>query len=51
LLRIGALAAGSTLRVDVHPGDLDHTGHMLALERVLQGSRRRRAVTYDDLVH
>jgi hypothetical protein len=50
LLRIGALAAGSTLRVDVHPGDLDHTHHMLALERVLQGSRRRTAVTYDDLV-
>jgi predicted deacetylase len=50
LLRVGALAARSTLRVDVHPGDLDHTHHMLALERVLQGSRRRTAVTYDDLV-
>jgi hypothetical protein len=50
LLRIGALAAGSTLRVDVHPGDLDHTRHMLALERVLQSSRRSTAVTYDDLV-
>ena len=50
LLRIGGLAAGSTLRIDVHPGDLDHTHHMLALERVLQASRRRTAVTYDDLV-
>jgi hypothetical protein len=50
LLRIGALAAGSTLRVDVHPSDLDHTHHMLALERVLQSSRRRTAVTYEDLV-
>ena len=50
LLRIGAVAAGSTLRIDVHPDDLDHTHHMLALERVLQGSRRRTAVTYDDLV-
>lgn len=49
VLRVAAIAAGSTLRIDVHPGDLDHTRHMLALERVLQSSRRRSAVTYDDL--
>jgi predicted deacetylase len=49
VLRAGAFAAGSTLRVDIHPGDLDHTRHMLALERVLAGSRRRMSVTYDDL--
>lgn len=49
MLRVGAAAAGSTLRVDIHPDDLDHTRHMLALERVLAGSRRRVAVTYEDL--
>jgi hypothetical protein len=51
LLRIGAAAARSTLRVDIHPDDLDHTSHMLALERVLQGSRGRVALTYEDLAH
>lgn len=49
-LHVRALAAGATLRIDVHPRDLDHTRHMLSLERVLQGSRERTAVTYEDLL-
>jgi predicted deacetylase len=49
LLRVGALTAGSTLRIDVHPRDLARPRHMLALESVLRGAGRRTAVTYDDL--
>ena len=48
-VRTAALTAGSTLRLDLHPSDLDHTRHMLALEAVLRGARRRRAITYDEL--
>ena len=50
LLRLGAALAGPTLRLDLHPADLDHPRHVLALERVLRtGARRRQAVTLDDL--
>jgi predicted deacetylase len=50
LLRAGALMSGSTLRLDLHPADLDHPGHMLALEWVLKRSgSSREAVTYDEL--
>jgi len=50
LVRFGALTAGRTLRLDLHPSDLEHPRHMLALESVLRGARDRRAVTYDELV-
>jgi predicted deacetylase len=50
LLRAGALASGTTLRLDLHPSDLDHPSHMLALEWVLKRSAsRREAVTYEQL--
>lgn len=50
LLRAGALVSGSTLRLDLHPSDLDHPSHMLALEWVLKRSACvREAVTYDEL--
>jgi predicted deacetylase len=50
LLRAGALVKGATLRLDLHPSDLDHPSHMLALEWVLEHSARsREAVTYDEL--
>jgi predicted deacetylase len=49
VLRVGALAAGSTLRIDVHPRDLGCTRHMLALESVLRHASGRTALTYDDL--
>ncbi len=49
LMRAGAAAAGRLLRLDMHPADFDHPGHVHALEAVLQRARRRVAVTYDDL--
>jgi predicted deacetylase len=50
LVRASALLPTSTLRLDLHPADLRHTRHMLALEWVLSRSAsRRRAVTYREL--
>jgi predicted deacetylase len=50
LLRAGALLSGETMRLDLHPADLQNTRHMLALERVLlRAASRREAVTYDEL--
>jgi predicted deacetylase len=51
LVRLGALLPTSTLRVDVHPADLQFPRHMLALESVLgRVGTRRTAVTYRELV-
>jgi predicted deacetylase len=50
LVRLGALLPTATLRVDLHPADLDHPRHMLALEWALaRNGTRRRAVTYREL--
>jgi predicted deacetylase len=50
LVRAGSLIPTSTLRVDLHPADLEHPRHMLALEWVLgRGASRRTAVTYQQL--
>ncbi len=50
LIRAGAVLAGATLRLDLHPSDLRHPRHMLALEWVLgHAAGRRDAVTYDEL--
>jgi predicted deacetylase len=50
LLRAGALLSGATLRLDLHPSDLEDPSHMLALEWVLKRSARtREAVTYEQL--
>jgi predicted deacetylase len=50
LLRAGGLLAGRTLRLDLHPADLQRPHHMLALEWVLHRvARRRTAATYDQL--
>ncbi len=50
LIRAGALLQGQTLRLDLHPADLDRPRHMLALERVLsRAGGRRTAITYDEL--
>jgi uncharacterized protein len=49
-IRTEALLAGRTLRLDLHPSDLECPRHGLALERVLtHATRRRTAVTYDQL--
>jgi hypothetical protein len=50
LLRLGSVLPTQTLRVDVHPSDLDDPRHMLALEWVLsRNGKRRTAVTYGEL--
>ena len=50
LIRAGGLLCGSTLRLDLHPADLQHPRHMIALERVLErAASRRKAITYDEL--
>jgi uncharacterized protein len=50
LLRAGGLVCGSTLRLDLHPADLQHPRHMIALDRVLaRAASRRKAITYDEL--
>lgn len=50
LVRAGALFATGTLRVDLHPADLQHPRHMMALEWVLaRSSSRRTAITYREL--
>jgi predicted deacetylase len=51
LIRAGGLLSGSTLRLDVHPADLEHPRHVLALEWVLsRAAHKREAVTYDELL-
>ncbi len=48
--RGATLVPSRTLRLDLHPTDLQHPRHMLALERLLLRERgRRTAVSYDDL--
>jgi predicted deacetylase len=50
LIRTGPTLAGNTLRLDLHPCDLQRTRHMQALEWALaHTARRRTAVTYDQL--
>ena len=48
--RISARAPGSVLRLDVHPSDFDHPSHLAALETILRGASRQRAVTYGELL-
>ena len=51
VLRAGGLLCGETLRLDLHPANLQHPRHMLALEWVLsRAERRREAITYDELL-
>jgi predicted deacetylase len=51
LIRVGSLLSRRTLRLDLHPADLQHARHMMALEWVLARSGgRREAITYDELI-
>jgi predicted deacetylase len=51
LIRAGGLLCGRTLRLDLHPADLQHPRHMMALEWVLdRAGGRREAITYDQLI-
>jgi predicted deacetylase len=50
LIRVGSLICGQTMRLDLHPVDLQHPRHMLALEWVLgRAGNRREAITYDEI--
>jgi predicted deacetylase len=49
LVRVGAMLPARTLRLDLHPADLRHARHMLALERVLERAHERRPITYAEL--
>ena len=50
LVRAGSLLPTRTLRLDLHPADLRHPRHMMALEWVLErAAPRRAAVTYREL--
>jgi predicted deacetylase len=49
LMRAGSMLPTSTLRVDLHPTDLRHPRHMMALEWVLARAQSRQAVTYRQL--
>jgi predicted deacetylase len=50
LVRAGSLLPTRTLRLDLHPEDLSHPRHMMALEWVLKRTASRRAaVTYQEL--
>ena len=51
LVRAGALTRAHTLRLEIHPSDLDHPRHMLALEWVLRrAGHLREAITYEQLL-
>jgi predicted deacetylase len=50
LIRAGELLAGRTMRLDLHPSDLESPSRMKALERVLARTvSQRAAATYDQL--
>jgi predicted deacetylase len=51
LIRAGSVLCGQTLRLDLHPSDLQHPRHMLALEWALARSApRREAVTFEEIL-
>jgi hypothetical protein len=49
LVRAAAALSGRLLRLDLHPADFEHPGHVRAGEAVLRRASRRTAVTYDEL--
>jgi predicted deacetylase len=49
LIRAGSLLCGDTLRLDLHPTDLQHSRHMLALEWILgRTAHQREAITFEE---
>jgi predicted deacetylase len=50
VVRALAHARCGVMRVDIHPADFDHDGHLATLEWLLKRAAGRDAVTYDDLV-
>jgi predicted deacetylase len=51
LIRAGSVLCGETLRLDLHPSDLEHSRHMLALEWALgRTATQRSAITFEEIV-
>jgi predicted deacetylase len=51
LIRTGSFLCGETMRLDLHPADLQHPRYMMALEWVLgRAGPRRQAITYDEML-
>ena len=51
LVRAGSLLCRENLRLDLHPADLQHPRHMLALEWILgRAGHRREAITFEEIV-
>ena len=50
VVRATALRSRELMRVDVHPADFDHRGHIATLEALLKRAAGYEAVTYDQLV-
>lgn len=48
--RVGGLAGGRVLRLDVHPADLEDRRHRHTLEAILDRAAGRRAVTYKQVL-
>jgi predicted deacetylase len=49
IVRAAARVRTGVMRIDVHPADFDHPGHVAALEWLLDRAVTRRVVTYDEL--
>jgi predicted deacetylase len=51
LIGAGSLLGGNTIRLDLHPSDLQHPRYMMALERALsRAEHRRESITYNELL-
>jgi predicted deacetylase len=50
LVRAAARQPGPVMRIDVHPADFDHPGHVATLESLLERAAGRDVVTYDELL-
>jgi predicted deacetylase len=50
VVRATARRSGELMRLDIHPADFDHRGHVATLEALLKRAAGLEAVTYDQLV-
>jgi hypothetical protein len=51
LIRLGSVSGAGVLRLDVHPSDLEHPRHVMALEwALLRSGAQRDPITYDELL-
>jgi predicted deacetylase len=50
VVRAAGRAPGPVMRIDIHPVDFDRSGHVAALEALLERAAGRDVVTYDQLL-